>query len=89
MLYEPYSKVDGYLRLLVASVLLGWLLFTGMRLENPYPQSLVDGYALPMTRILLLAVVLLSAAWCPTVGVLLALSYVSLGADVLVFTKST
>ena len=89
MWYESYSKVDGYLRLLVATVLAGWLLFTGMRLENPYPQSLVDGYALPITRILLLAVVLLCATWCPTIGVLLALSYVSLGADVLVFTKST
>jgi hypothetical protein len=89
MWYEPYSTVDGYLRVLVVTVLVGWLLFTGMLLENPYPQSLVDGYALPITRILLLALVLLSAAWCPTVGVIMALSYVSLGADVLVFTKST
>lgn len=86
---EPYSKVDGYLRIIVAIVISAWLLFTGLSIETPYPQNLVDGYALPITRIILLTIVLLSAAWCPTVGVLLALSYVSLGSDVLLFTKST
>ena len=86
---EPYSKVDGYLRIIVAIVISAWLLFTGLSIETPYPQNLVDGYALPLTRIILLTIVILSGAWCPTVGVLLALSYVSLGSDVLLFTKST
>jgi hypothetical protein len=85
---EPYSKVDGYLRIIVVIVIFAWLLFTGLSIETPYPQNLVDGYALPITRIILLTIVLLSAGWCPTVGVLLALSYVSLGSDVLLFTKS-
>ena len=87
MLTGSHSKVDGYLRLITIIVLASWLLFTGMRLETPYPQPLIEAYALPVTRILLLALVLFSAVWCPTVGVLMALAYVCLGADVLIFTK--
>jgi hypothetical protein len=60
-----------------------------MHLETPYPTPLIEAYALPVTRILLLALVLLSAAWCPMVGVLMALAYVCLGADVLFFTSKT
>ena len=83
----PSGSVDRYL-LLITTILLGsWLLFTGMRLETPYPHSLIEAYALPITRILLLALVLFSASWCHTVGILMALAYVCLGADVLLFTK--
>jgi hypothetical protein len=64
-----------------------WLLFFGTHLETPYPESLVEAYALPITRIALLLLVLLAAVWCPTVGILAAFSYVTLGADVLFFTQ--
>jgi hypothetical protein len=83
----PSGSVDWYLLLITTILLSSWLLFTGMRLETPYPHPLIEAYALPITRILLLALVLLSACWNPTVGILMALAYVSLGADVLIFTK--
>jgi len=57
------------------------------RLETPYPESLVEVYALPFTRILLLALVILSAVWCPTVGIMAALAFVCLGADVIFLTR--
>ena len=82
----PYSKVDGYLRVGVAATLFFWLWFVGFHMETPYPPALIEAYALPLTRILLLLLVLTSAIWCPTVGILAALSYVCLGADVIFFT---
>lgn len=81
------SKTDGFMRLTVAIGLATWLWQVGFRLENAYPASLIELYALPLTRIFLLVLVLLSAAWCPTVGILAALAYVTLGADVIFFTE--
>jgi hypothetical protein len=80
------TKIDAGMRLLVAIGLAAWLWNVGFRLENAYPASLIELYALPLTRIFLLILVLLSAAWCPTVGILAALAYVTLGADVIFFT---
>jgi hypothetical protein len=82
----PTSVTDGYARMAIAIALAAWLLFIGTHIETPYPEPLVEAYALPITRVALLLLVLLAAAWCPTVGILAALSYVTLGADVLFFT---
>ena len=56
-------------------------------LETPYPELLIELYALPITRIFLLMFVLLAASWCPVVGVLAAFAYMCLGADVIFFTQ--
>lgn len=80
------SKTDGIMRLIIAITLAVWLWTVGFRLENAYPATLIELYALPLTRIFLLVLVLISAAWCPTVGILAALAYVTLGADVIFFT---
>jgi len=56
-------------------------------METPYPPPLVEIYALPLTRLLLLLLVLVSAYWSPVVGILAAFAYVSLGADVIYFTR--
>ena len=82
----PTSREDKALRLLTITALGIWLFIVGTKLENPYPAPLIEAYALPLTRFALLALVLLSAFWCPTVGILAALAYVCLGADVLSFT---
>jgi hypothetical protein len=82
----PTSVTDKYARMAIAIGLATWLLFIGTRIEAPYPADLVEAYALPITRIALLLLVLLAAAWCPTVGILAAFSYITLGADVLFFT---
>jgi hypothetical protein len=82
----PTSRLDSYLRLAVTIFLAIWLFVVGTKLETPYPAPLVEAYALPITRLFLLFLVILSAIWCPTVGILAALAYVCLGADVLSFT---
>lgn len=83
----PTSVTDGYARLAMTVLLASWLLLVGTHLETPYPAPLVEAYALPITRLALLSLVLLAAFWCPTVGILAAFAYVALGADVLFFTQ--
>lgn len=83
----PSSRVDKYLRLGVLLVFLIWNWSVSTHLETPYPADLVEAYSIPLTRIALLVLVVLSAMWCPTVGILVALSYLSLGADTLFFTS--
>ena len=83
----PTSRHDGYLRMATALALFLWLFFVGTHLETPYPSALVESYALPLTRVFLLILVLLAASWCPTVGILAALAYITLGADVLFLTR--
>lgn len=83
----PTSETDKYLRLVAAILLFMWNWLVATQLENPYPYSLVDAYAIPLTRIGLLGLVVLSAMWCPTVGIMAAMAYVCLGADVLFFAS--
>lgn len=83
----PGSKTDGILRLAVSLVLLAWVAFQGMTLEAPYPHGIVELYAFPLTRLLLLLFVLLSAIWCPRVGIMAAVAYVMLSADLNFFLR--
>ena len=87
-LLAPNSKIDGYLRLFAAICLFMWNVSVSTHMHTPFPSALVDAYAVPATRIFLLVLVLFASAWCPTVGILAALAYVSLGADVLLFSKT-
>jgi hypothetical protein len=80
-------SVDTNLKIGIILCLFLWNVFVSTRLETPFPESLVELYALPFTRILLLALVILSALWCPTVGIMAALAFVCLGADVIFLTR--
>ena len=64
-----------------------WNVLIATRLETPYPETLVEAYALPASRILLLGLVILAAVWSPTVGIMAAFAFVCLGADVLFLTR--
>jgi hypothetical protein len=86
-LLQPTSKTDMALRLGVTLTLFLWTWLISTHLETPYHPSLIDLYATPLTRIFMLVLVLLSASWCPTVGILAALAYISLGADVHLILK--
>ena len=66
-----------------------WCWQIGSHLETPYPSALVEAYAVPLTRIGLLLLVLLAASWSVPVGILTALAFVCLGTDVLFFGKPT
>jgi hypothetical protein len=77
------SSVDTSLKIGIVLCLFLWNIFVSSRLETPYPEV----YALPFTRVLLLALVILSAIWSPTVGIMAALAFVCLGADVIFLTR--
>lgn len=79
--------MDSNLKMGIILCLFLWNVFISTRLETPYPESLVEVYALPFTRVLLLTLVVLSALWCPTVGLMAALAFVCLGADVIFLTR--
>ena len=80
-------STDRIFRFSLALLLLvfNWLVST--RIDVPYPSAFIEAYSVPLLRVALLGLVLLSASWCPTVGILAAFAYVSLGADVLFFTN--
>jgi hypothetical protein len=84
---EPHSDLDKSLRLGALVVLAFWNVLVATRMETPYPEVLVELYALPAARLVLLAFVVASTFWCPTVAIMLALAFVTLGADVIFLTK--
>jgi hypothetical protein len=86
---QPSDQVDKYLRLSFAILLFIFNAMVATNIETPFPSLLVEAYSIPLTRIALLVLVLLSAMWCPSVGIMAALAYVSLGADVLFFTNKS
>lgn len=82
----PSITVDDGLRIFVTSVFFVWLVFVGSSIHTPYPPILIDAYALPLTRALLLALVVALTYWCPNAGVLSAMAYVFLGSDTITLT---
>ena len=84
---EPHSDLDQSLRLGALIVLAFWNILVATRMETPYPELLVELYALPATRFVLLGLVIGSTFWCPTVSIMLAFAFITLGADVIFLTK--
>jgi hypothetical protein len=79
--------LDNQMRIGMVFLFFLWNVLIATRLETPYPESLVEAYALPASRILLLGLVILAAIWSPTVGIMAAFAFVCLGADVLFLTR--
>jgi hypothetical protein len=78
---------EDYIRAAMAFILILWNWLIASHLETPYPPALVELYSIPLTRIFLLGLVLFSAHWCPTVGLLTGFAFVCLGADVIFFSQ--
>ena len=81
------TSLDSTLRILAVVGLFVWALLEGTVLDRPYPHSVVELYSIPFTRLLLLVLVVLSAIWCPRVGILAAASYVLLASDLNFFLR--
>jgi len=75
------------LQRVLVTILFVWCWQVGTHLETPYPPALVEAYAIPLTRIGLLCLVVLASVWYMPVGILTALAFVCLGTDVLFFGK--
>ena len=81
------GSLDNQMRIGMVFLFFLWNVLIATRLETPYPETLVEAYALPATRLLLLGLVILAAVWSPTVGIMAAFAFVCLGADVLFLTR--
>lgn len=81
------GSLDNQMRIGMVFLFFLWNVLIATRLETPYPETLVEAYALPASRILLLGLVILAAVWSPTVGIMAAFAFVCLGADVLFLTR--
>ena len=64
-----------------------WNVLVATRMETPYPETMVELYALPFTRLLLLLVVIGLSMWDAQIAILAALAFICLGADVIFLTK--
>jgi hypothetical protein len=64
-----------------------WNVLVATRMETPYPEMLVELYALPFTRLLLLALVIALSMWDAQITILATLAFICLGADVIFLTK--
>lgn len=84
----PSTKTDMVLRLGATLLLLLFNVFISTHLKTPFPESLVEAYGIPITRLFLLILVIVSAIWCPTVGIMAAFAYICLASDVLITTKN-
>ena len=76
---------EFYLKAGLVLFLVFWTWQVGTHLETPYPETLVEFYATPLSRVVLLLFILLTASWNPYAGILAALAFVLLGADISVF----
>jgi hypothetical protein len=85
---EPISNLDRNLRIGMVFVFFLWNILVASRLETAYPESLVELYGLPLTRMFILGLVMLAGVWCPTVGIMAAFAFVCLGADVIFLTRT-
>ena len=64
-----------------------WNVLVATRMETPYPEILVEVYALPFTRLLLLGLIIALSMWDAQITILAALAFICLGADVIFLTK--
>jgi len=80
--------MDGKPLILGLIVLLSlWNVLVATRMETPYPETMVELYALPFTRLLLLLIVIGLSMWDAQITILAALAFICLGADVIFLTK--
>ena len=73
-LLESGSSFDKSIRIFTAVVLFGWLLFIASSFEKTYDEKLIELYAQPLWRVLLVLGVFFSLLWCPRVGILTTLA---------------
>jgi hypothetical protein len=77
--------LEFYMKVALVLILVLWTWQVGTHLETPYPETLVELYATPSSRIVLLLFILLTAHWNSYVGIFAALAFIFLGADISVF----
>jgi len=75
ILFVNYLELsENFIKLGVILIILFFLLHSGSVFETSYSSNLVELYAFPWWRLLVVCLVLIGAWWCPRIGILLALA---------------
>lgn len=61
-------------RLIASLAFFIWNVFEGSRFDTPYPVEWVMLYPLPYWRLFLVFITIVACAWCPRVGIMVALA---------------
>jgi hypothetical protein len=73
-LFQEHSSAEEFLRTAVTVIVLGYVLLSGSVFEATYPTRMVELYAMPWWRLLIVSLVAIGAWWCPRVGLALAVA---------------
>jgi hypothetical protein len=73
-LFQEHSPAEESLRTAVTVFIFGYVLLFGSVFEATYPTRLVELYAMPWWRLLVILLVAIGAWWCPRVGLALAVA---------------
>ena len=72
--FDEYSTLDLIVRSGVILLIVLFILFSGSVFELSYPIQVVELYAVPWWRFLVVILVLVGTWWCPRVGFVLAIA---------------
>lgn len=73
-IFHEHSPAEAFLRTAVTVLVLGYVLLFGSVFEATYPTRLVELYAMPWWRLLVVLLVAIGTWWCPRVGLALAVA---------------
>jgi hypothetical protein len=73
-LFQDHTPLEASLRTGVTVFILAYVLFFGSVFEATYPTRIVELYAMPWWRLLVVGLVGIGAYWCPRVGLALAVA---------------
>ena len=72
--FDEYSTLDLSIRSGVILLTILFILFSSSVFELSYPKQIVELYAVPWWRFLVVILVVIGTWWCPRVGFVLALA---------------
>jgi hypothetical protein len=72
--FDEYSTLDLSIRSGVILLTILFILFSSSVFELSYPKQIVELYAVPWWRFLVVFLVVIGTWWCPRVGFVLALA---------------
>jgi hypothetical protein len=73
-LFREGTTTEAHLRTTVTVIILAYVVLYSTIFEARYPTRLVELYAYPWWRLLVIGLVALGAWWCPRVGLALAVA---------------
>lgn len=71
-IFKEGTVAEGRLRTGVTVAILAYVLFFSSIFEATYPTRIVELYAFPWWRLLIVSLVAIGAWWCPRVGLAMA-----------------